>query len=640
MKRYVLPVGGSGARVAEALLCAACAGVFQADELHVLLADTDHRGSRSAELLRAKYADYARMQQLCGQQEGAIRPFGTRLTFRAWPEALPEDAATLADMTSAMETDALLRQALFDREASALDLREGFHGRRMLGQVIFAGLLEASERNAQDALRRMLEDMCQAVALGEEVRVVLVGSVCGGTGAAGIPMLSRHIREKVGEHVRMGAVLLAANGDHEDPAAAKAALPAFADETACDAVCVLGLPMSSCSSAPADYAHLTDWLAVYSMDVLLHRPQWLHGAFTVKAPEGVLSWDVFGKAANRYRLAYGRLVKAASAWVYVFGPQVDRRLRRPFFLRDQLFGWYAHFFRSAKDNRQAHLEDAAGMTRLMSVVLLWLGGLMRTLPPEMRFAGELSRARAEAQAHYEGLIALISHRVMLDEDAQKDESYEQGIVYRGDAELGMDREQTMKRIDAVDQEIARRSAEQEHMNRHIGGAAAIRLLQEALERAETECAELQARYEEANRRIDHAERIASQEDMYRITDARTKLERMVKHQRVLQERLDRIRADAAAAGRNEQRFARPAVAGAAEADGMFNPALTGNLLMGRRISRNDIERLWDSIVLPEDGVPLKQALRQMKRMQPNPESPVTDFVSALMRTALKEGGCA
>ena len=67
----------------------------------------------------------------------------------------------------------------------------------------------------------------------------------------------------------------------------------FAQEDVCDAVAVLGLPMSSCSSVPADYAHLTDWLAVYSMDVLLHRPQWPSGVFTVKAPEGPLSWAIF-----------------------------------------------------------------------------------------------------------------------------------------------------------------------------------------------------------------------------------------------------------------------------------------------------------------------------------------------------------
>ena len=44
MKRYVLLVGGTGARLADALICAASAGVFPAEKLEVLLADTDRRG--------------------------------------------------------------------------------------------------------------------------------------------------------------------------------------------------------------------------------------------------------------------------------------------------------------------------------------------------------------------------------------------------------------------------------------------------------------------------------------------------------------------------------------------------------------------------------------------------------------------
>ena len=47
MKRYVLFVGGGGARAAEALLVAASAGVLRAEKMDVLLADTDHRGLRS-----------------------------------------------------------------------------------------------------------------------------------------------------------------------------------------------------------------------------------------------------------------------------------------------------------------------------------------------------------------------------------------------------------------------------------------------------------------------------------------------------------------------------------------------------------------------------------------------------------------
>ena len=91
MKRYVLFVGGGGARAAEALLVAASAGVLRAETIEVLLADADHHGLNSAELLRAKYADYARMQETLpgGSAPEDLCPFHTMLNFRAWPAELP-----------------------------------------------------------------------------------------------------------------------------------------------------------------------------------------------------------------------------------------------------------------------------------------------------------------------------------------------------------------------------------------------------------------------------------------------------------------------------------------------------------------------------------------------------------------------
>lgn len=639
MKRYVVLVGGTGARVAEAVLCGACAGVFQADELEVLLADTDRRGTRSASLLSAKYADYDRMQVTAEYlREEELSPFHTRLGFRAWPEQLPAYAQTLEQWASAEEDDALLCEALFDQEALRLDLREGFHGRTELGKAVFSGLLHEAMSNPGDSLYCMTEEMCQALDAGEEVRVVLAGSVCGATGAAGLPLLARFIRERTQGRAWIGAVLLAASGDHEDPARAIEGISGFAREMPCDAVCVLGLPRSSCSQAPADYAHLTDWLAVYCMDVLLHRPQWPSGLFTVKTECGPLSWSIFGKMARRYRLAYGRLIKGAAAWVYSVGPRVSKRLHRPFFLRDSLLGWYAHFFRGAGNARQAYEEDAAAMTRLMSVVLLWLGGLMRTLPPEMRHAAELTAVQEEARAHYDGLTALVSQLSLLGDDVQKSVDYEYSFVYRHETEEeDEDRDETLHRIDAVKREIARREEAQEQLSSRLGGFASMQLLQEALAQAEADCEELDERYREANRRIDHAEAIATPEDQYRIEDARTKLDRMVRHRQVLQARKEYIREDAADALTSESRFDKPAFSGKAEADGMFCEGFTERLLpTDRRLTRAEVEKLWSALVLPRDGVALRRVLWMSKYARVDREAPVMSLLFNLIVSALEE----
>jgi len=638
MKRYVLFAGGTGARVAEALLMAAAAGVTQADHLQVLLADTDLSGSRSVELLRAQYADYERVRAALAVAEdhGAGRPFRTEMTLHTWPRQLPGGARHLSDWTAQSEEDVLLCQALFDEEAARLDLRSGLQGQRTLGRMVMAGLLDEAAKDPQDALTVLTAEMNAALEAGEEVRVVLAGSVCGGTGAAGLPLLARHIQDTTNGRALIGAVLMAASSDHEDAAQARDMLAEFAGERVCSAVCVLGLPRSSCTAAPADYAHLADWLAVYCLDVLLHRPVWPAGLFTVQAPAGPLTWEIFGKAAGRYRMCYGRFFKAAAAWDAIIGPKVEKRLTRPFFLRDGLFGWYAHFFRHVGDQKEICLEDVKCLSRFMRVALLWLGGLMRTLPPEMSHAQEMSQVCGEAAQHYRGLTDLVGQLTLLDDDVQRTGEYEDGRVYRSREEQSGEKEKTMRRIDAVRQEIAARDAKKEQLARRMGGAAMMSMLQEALDDAQTESDELRERYLEANRRIDHAESIAAPEDLYRITDARTKLDRMVRHQQMLDAREAFILADVERAAGEAVRFAKPVVTGSG-VGGLFHDGLTGRLLaQNKRLKATEVEQLWADMVQPADGRPLKVALKRIKKAKVDDCAPVMSLMRALILEAMEE----
>ena len=87
MKRYVLLVGGTGARLADALIVAASAGVFPAEKLHVLLADTDRRGVQGASLVTAKMADYARIYQAM-ETNVKFRDEANRLLAQAEKDAI------------------------------------------------------------------------------------------------------------------------------------------------------------------------------------------------------------------------------------------------------------------------------------------------------------------------------------------------------------------------------------------------------------------------------------------------------------------------------------------------------------------------------------------------------------------------
>ena len=634
MKRYVLLVGGTGARLADALLVAASAGAFPAGKMSVLLADTDRRGVRSAGLVAAKMADYARIHHAMENPEG---PFRTEVAFSSWPAKLPEDASTLSQLTSGSEADALLCQALFDHDAAELDLHEGFHGRRMLGMVTYAGLLQQADQDHEDVLSCMVDEMNEAVLAGEEVRVVLAGSICGGTGAAGIAALSRYIRKRTESKIHLGAVLLHASDDEQDAAHANDALSAYAKEEMFDAVCVLGLPKASRATAPAEYAHLTDWLSVYCMDVLLHRPQWVNGVFTVRAPEGPLSWDIFGKAAERYRLCYGGLMKLAALWTVSLSANIAKRLEKPFFLRDELFGWYAHFFRRMQSDREDQLELIEPLNRLMNVCLIWLGGVCKSLPIDLRNASVLGKARKEAEQHYAEMTDLASRLAMMDDDAQRSELYEDNLVYRSkNSAEAQEAQETLSRIAAAKKEMERRTNEQITLNRRMGGAAAMEMLHDALDAARQESEELRERHAEAVRRIDHAATIAAEKDQYRITDARIKLGRMERHQLMLDSRLQRIEEDVARANQEGLRYHKPAMKVAPTENQMFLPKAADMLLQRDKLRRRDVESLWHQLVYPKTTLTVKQAMKQIAHAPVDKAAPLMSLVQSLMENAMKE----
>ncbi len=500
--------------------------------------------------------------------------------------------------------------------------------------MTFAGLLHAADQDPEDPLACLVDDMVQAINADEEVRVALVGSVCGGTGAAGFPALCEYIRSRTQGKARLGAILLGANTEQEDAACAQEAIRAYARDGLCETIGVLAVPASSRTSAPVEYPQLTDWLAVYMLDVLLHRPAWLTGLFTVRAPEGEASWDMFGPSAQRYRVAYGQLMKTAAAWEFALSGTVEKRLLHPFFLRDRLFGWYAHFFRKMAD-REAELALLGPLDRLMSVCLLWLGGVSRTLPIDMKYASILHKARREATAHYDETVTLESQVELMDEDARREEHYADSMVYRHlDAEEDEDA-LTSGHIETLKKAVARRKNEQIAMQRRMGGRAAVEMLEDALTAATLERDELRERHAEAVRRIDQAESIAAEEEQYRIHDARTKLQRLERHQRMLEEKVRCIQADVDRARVQDVRFDRPAMSPAAGENGLFLPEMAEKLLQRDQISRAQMEKWWPHMVCPEETQPLKEAMKEIRHADTDPEKPLMSLLVALLDASMQ-----
>jgi hypothetical protein len=189
-KNYLIGIGGTGARVVEAVVHCCAAGLGP-DELTVFLVDPDE-GNGNLSRTKSLVTQYQASRRAYTQRSGDHVPlFRTRLRT---PETLvwsifDEKNSTLSRFVN---LDNLRENAedrpladfisvLFTREELDTELNEGFRGHPSIGAVVMA-----SPDPQHEPWKTFWDDVaaCQAP---HEARVFLVGSIFGGTGAAGVP---------------------------------------------------------------------------------------------------------------------------------------------------------------------------------------------------------------------------------------------------------------------------------------------------------------------------------------------------------------------------------------------------------------------------------------------------------------------
>ncbi|HEV7587969.1 MAG TPA: hypothetical protein VGO40_07535 [Longimicrobium sp.] len=188
---YLIGIGGTGARVVEAVVHACAAGLGP-DELNIFLIDPD---DSNGNLSRTKtlVSDYQRGRKAFTQRndEDRVRLFHTRIETPdpfVWSIFSARDTtlATYVDLDNLRERAdqralADFISVLFTGAELETVLNEGFRGHPSIGAVVMA-----THDPGQEPWKSFWDDVkqCQGP---HEAKVFLVGSIFGGTGAAGIP---------------------------------------------------------------------------------------------------------------------------------------------------------------------------------------------------------------------------------------------------------------------------------------------------------------------------------------------------------------------------------------------------------------------------------------------------------------------
>lgn len=189
---YVFFIGGSGARAYKAFLHLCAAGVIKANLVKAALLDADTQNAackESCDLFRL----YCRKRAMLNAARFSTSAF--YCDVRMYGDAavispIHEDIKHLGDVDGGNDVRRRAMKWFYTEAEREQDLTNGFYAHPNMGRIFFQNI------GRVPAIEDCLDEMISDLRNDEEVRVAIVGSVFGGTGAAGIPSIFNIIQDR------------------------------------------------------------------------------------------------------------------------------------------------------------------------------------------------------------------------------------------------------------------------------------------------------------------------------------------------------------------------------------------------------------------------------------------------------------
>ncbi len=219
MSDCLLSIGGAGHRALKPLVFLAAAGALGDAELSLLCVDNDGTNGNLAESLNLIHLyDNIRGKQKWLGGAPFFRPKLNLIDERPWsPFSSREGDPTLdhylghESMRANAEGLNSLYEFLYDREKRGLSVTEGFRGRPSIGAAVYRAAARSGVNGHSDSLQRLREHLEAGTAQGRSAKLFSIGSIFGGTGAAGLPSIPVSLIDSMthgNEHVLSGAAFL------------------------------------------------------------------------------------------------------------------------------------------------------------------------------------------------------------------------------------------------------------------------------------------------------------------------------------------------------------------------------------------------------------------------------------------------
>jgi len=196
---YLIGIGGTGSKCVESFLHLAACGLASKEETWIGLVDQDEangnlRRTRDLIILYEKLFTSLRTNNSNLNECDLFSTVINATTNKSWCP-LPKGNKEFKDhfhYNLMSDNQKSVFETLFEKEKRELTLEVGFRGWPSIGAAVFLSKISAEEafwKNIFESIKKAKE--------GQVVRIFLIASIFGGTGAAGFPNIARLIRERI-----------------------------------------------------------------------------------------------------------------------------------------------------------------------------------------------------------------------------------------------------------------------------------------------------------------------------------------------------------------------------------------------------------------------------------------------------------
>ena len=402
MSVYIIAIGGTGARFAEAVAHLSAAGLLAKDndpeDLQILFVDRD-TGNGNLVATDKTLDIYQRCQEIIGGNRENLMP--TKLErLGLWSISNEGRLADAFKYYSYGKDDPVkhLFDVFYTQQERDMDLKDGFKGRPAVGAAFMSQL---KKKDDWDNLMDRIENDSNG---GGSPKIFLCGSIFGGTGASGFPTLGRMIANDLGpdgknvlDKVMLGGLLMlpyfqftaTRRSKNEEIYArseefilkTEAALHYYnTQELGYDAVYLLGMPRSMMvdefSTGGRNQRNQPHFLELYGAlalrDYLFSsKSSNLEARIISRRTLTSVTWDDIPKKDDVRRQLLNS-ARFAFAWISSISPDLEHARKS-----GRLDFWSKRFFNSQELNNNEEIDKIKDIKEWCEDYLRWLGNIHR-----------------------------------------------------------------------------------------------------------------------------------------------------------------------------------------------------------------------------------------------------------------------